>query len=48
VVARLPGDDDLNCQDLEIEQFEIVGEDPHGLDGNNDGVACEGPPSRCL
>jgi hypothetical protein len=46
---RYPGvcipmsDDDLDCADVDASQFEITGTDPHNLDGNDDGVACEGP-----
>jgi hypothetical protein len=36
-------DDDLDCVDVDASQFEITGTDPHNLDGNDDGVACEGP-----
>jgi micrococcal nuclease len=35
---------DLDCVDIE-GPVTIVGDDPHTLDGNYDGVACEPPPS---
>jgi hypothetical protein len=35
---------DLNCTDITSRRFEVVGSDPHALDGDNNGIACEGPP----
>ena len=37
-------DDDVDCGDLEERNFTVVtiGEDPHRLDGDEDGIACEG------
>jgi len=35
--------DDLDCADIDFEKFKVTGTDPHNLDGNDDGVACEGP-----
>jgi hypothetical protein len=35
---------DLACSDISERRFEVVGSDPHALDGDNNGVACEGPP----
>ena len=35
---------DLNCTDISERRFEVVGSDPHALDGDNNGIACEGPP----
>jgi len=32
---------DLNCGDLPFGQIATKPEDPHGLDGDNDGVGCE-------
>ena len=32
---------DLNCDDVDYNNFKVVGSDPHNLDGNNDGWACE-------
>lgn len=34
--------DDLNCADIDPRRFEIADEDPHHLDGNGDGIGCEG------
>jgi hypothetical protein len=33
---------DLNCGDISARNFKVVGSDPHGFDGDNDGVGCEG------
>jgi hypothetical protein len=33
---------DLNCDDEGVpENFEVSGSDPHGFDGDNDGIGCE-------
>ncbi len=32
---------DLDCADVNGNFFTVVGSDPHGFDGNNDGVGCE-------
>lgn len=32
---------DVNCGDIPAKNFRRVGGDPHGLDGDNDGIACE-------
>lgn len=32
---------DLDCPEIAATDFSSVGSDPYGLDGNNDGVACE-------
>lgn len=32
---------DLNCDDISARRFEVVGADPHGFDGNDDGAGCE-------
>jgi micrococcal nuclease len=39
-VARYPPD--LDCPEVSATRFESVGDDPHGFDGDHDGVACEG------
>lgn len=31
----------VDCGDIAAQDFQSVGPDPHGLDGDNDGVACE-------
>ncbi|EKU96968.1 calcium-binding protein with excalibur domain [Leptolyngbya sp. PCC 7375] len=35
--------DDVDCADIEEKNFTVVtiGEDPHRLDGDKDGIACE-------
>jgi micrococcal nuclease len=32
---------DLNCDDVSAAGFQSVGSDPHGFDGDADGIACE-------
>jgi Staphylococcal nuclease homologue len=32
----------LNCNDISDRNFKVVGSDPHGFDGDNDGIGCEG------
>ncbi len=32
---------DLDCADVGARRFQVVGADPHGFDGDGDGVACE-------
>jgi hypothetical protein len=32
---------DLDCGDVAYEDFRVIGRDPHGFDGDNDGVGCE-------
>ena len=32
---------DLNCDDVSHSSFKVVGSDPHGFDGDNDGIGCE-------
>ena len=34
---------DLSCRDVPHSRFRVLPPDPHGFDGNRDGVACEGP-----
>jgi hypothetical protein len=36
-----PPPPNLNCDDVDDTNFEVVGSDPHGFDGDNDGVECE-------
>ena len=37
-----PPPPNLNCDDIDARNFEVVGSDPHGFDGNdNDGIGCE-------
>jgi hypothetical protein len=35
---------DLDCQDLLVSSFPVVGTDPHRLDRDGDGIACEPRP----
>jgi micrococcal nuclease len=39
-VPRYPPD--LDCPDVSAIRFQSVGDDPHGFDGDYNGVACEG------
>jgi hypothetical protein len=32
---------DLNCPDIGVKDFPVVGSDPHRLDADNDGIGCE-------
>lgn len=32
---------DLDCDEIPWTDFKSVGSDPHGFDGDNDGIACE-------
>lgn len=36
-----PPPPDLDCADVNGSNFTVVGSDPHGFDGDNDGVGCE-------
>ena len=36
-----PAPPDLDCGDIPHRRFTVVGTDPHGFDGNHDGVGCE-------
>jgi hypothetical protein len=37
-----PPPPDFNCDDEGVpENFQVVGSDPHGFDGDNDGIGCE-------
>ncbi len=36
-----PPPPDLNCDDVPYRDFKVVGDDPHGFDGNDDGIGCE-------
>lgn len=41
---------DLDCDDLSVTNFQVIGADPHGFDGDKDGVGCEQnppPPPLC-
>jgi len=32
---------DLNCKDVPYKKFKVLQPDPHGFDGNKDGIGCE-------
>ena len=32
---------DLNCGDISDKKFEVLPPDPHGFDGEGDGIGCE-------
>jgi micrococcal nuclease len=36
-----PAPPDLDCVDLANRRFAVVGADPHGFDGDHDGIGCE-------
>lgn len=36
-----PAPPDLNCGDIPHKRFRVLPPDPHGFDGNNDGIGCE-------
>jgi hypothetical protein len=36
-----PAPPDLDCDDVNGSNFTVIGDDPHGFDGNRDGVGCE-------
>ncbi|HEX2180571.1 MAG TPA: hypothetical protein VHL54_13850 [Actinomycetota bacterium] len=36
-----PAPPDLDCPQISHRNFSVTGSDPHGFDGNNDGVGCE-------
>lgn len=37
---------DLDCADVEPEYFPVESRDPHGFDGDDDGIGCETPAER--
>lgn len=37
----LPGAPDLNCRDIPDRRFPVLPPDPHGFDGDKDGIGCE-------
>lgn len=36
-----PAPPDLDCGDISFRRFEVTGRDPHGFDGDSDGIGCE-------
>jgi micrococcal nuclease len=43
-VCLPPFPPDLSCADIPYSHIRVLPPDPHRLDGNGDGVGCEGPP----
>jgi hypothetical protein len=41
-VCIRPPPPDRDCPDVPYRNFKVVGRDPHGFDGDGDGVGCEG------
>jgi hypothetical protein len=39
--VSLPPPPNLECSDIDEENFEVRGSNPHGFDDDNDGVGCE-------
>ena len=37
----LPSAPDIDCGEISARRFPVVGRDPHGFDGDGDGVGCE-------
>ena len=35
------GGADLDCDQIKFTNFKVIGSDPHGFDGDNDGRGCE-------
>lgn len=35
------GGADLDCGDIRFKNFKVAGSDPHGFDGDSDGIGCE-------
>ena len=40
-VCIAPPPPDLDCRDIPYRRFTVLSPDPHGFDGDNDGVGCE-------
>jgi endonuclease YncB( thermonuclease family) len=36
-----PAPPDLNCGDITFRRFQVLAPDPHGFDGDHDGIGCE-------
>jgi hypothetical protein len=36
-----PPPPDLDCGDITARNFQVIGTDPHGFDGDNDAIGCE-------
>ena len=40
-VCIQPYPPDMNCEEIRDTNFRVVGSDPHGFDGDKDGIGCE-------
>jgi len=40
-VCIIPYPPDLDCGEIGYSNFRVVGSDPHGFDGDKDGIGCE-------
>jgi len=40
-VCIAPYPPDLDCGEIGFSNFRVIGDDPHGFDGDNDGIGCE-------
>lgn len=45
-ICLSPGPPDLNCRDIGFANFRVVGNDPHNLDRDRNGVGCEAVMKR--
>jgi micrococcal nuclease len=36
-----PPPPDLDCKDISVRNFRVLSPDPHGFDGDKDGIGCE-------
>ena len=36
----MPFPPDLDCEDIRDTNFRVIGDDPHGLDADSDGIGC--------
>ena len=36
----IPYPPDLDCDEISYSHFRVIGDDPYGFDGNNDGIGC--------
>jgi hypothetical protein len=39
-----PAPPDLDCGEISVHDFAVVGADPHGFDSDHDGIGCESAP----
>lgn len=40
-VCIAPYPPDLDCGEIGYSNFKVIGDDPHGFDGDKDGIGCE-------